>query len=556
MSAERQLSGHPASPGLAVGPVLQWQVARPIDDAPLLEWERAAAVRDAVAALDSAGAEVAVLAAGLGRADAEILETGVLMAADPTLRAAVERLIGQRGLAAPAALVVAAEEVAAQLDGIDDPLLAARAADVRSLGRRAARIAEGAHDGVAASAAGAVVLAHDLGPADVAELGTDVAAIALAGGGATGHAAIVARSLGIPMVVGAGEHVLQLPAGADVVVDGDAGLVFGDPAAQHVEAAREAIAARMGARQRAHASRALPAITSDGVRVGVLANVASAAEVEAALATGADGVGLVRTELFFLDSPDWPTTLDHRLLLAPILAPLAGNPATVRLLDFGGDKTPSFLGATHLRGIDLLLQRPAALRDQLLAVLEAGRGTNLRVLIPMVLEAGQVRAVRQALVDCAESLGVPLPLIGAMIEVPGAVALVEQIVREVDFVSIGTNDLTALQLGLDRTAPGGKPTHHPAVLRLIHAVCRAARPAGVSVAVCGEAASDPVGMPLMVGLGVEELSVGSSRVATVRAWVRALDHGAAVRVAERALAAESSADVERLVEPFVASMAS
>ncbi len=556
MSAERPLSGHPASPGLAVGPVRQWRTARTVDHPPLPESERAHAVRDAAAALDAAGAEVAVLAAGLGQGDAEILETGILMASDPTLRTTVERLIGETGLGASAALVVATEDVAAQLDAIDDPLLAARASDVRSLGRRAARVADGAHDTVAATAAGAVVVADDLGPADVAELGTGIAAIALASGGTTGHAAIVARSLGIPMVVGAGDQVLDLTDGSEVVVDGDAGWVFGEPTPAQLDAARGASVARLRARQQASASSSLPAVTRDGVHIGVFANVASAAEVEAALAAGADGVGLVRTELSYLDRPDWPTSLDHRLLLSPILAPLTGLPATVRLLDFGGDKSPPFLSAGDGRGIELLLHRPAALRDQLLAILEVGRGTDLRVLIPMVVEPGQVRAVRQAVVECAAAVGVALPLLGAMIEVPGAVALIEGIVREVDFLSIGTNDLTALQLGLDRSAPASKPTHHPAVLRLIDAVCRAARPSGVNVAVCGEAASDPLAMPLLVGLGVGELSVGSSRVATVRSWVRALDHAAAVRVAERALGADSAAEVERLAEPFCASMAS
>jgi phosphoenolpyruvate-protein kinase (PTS system EI component) len=556
MSVERPLSGHPASPGLAVGPVRQWRTARAVDHPPLPESERADAVRVAAAALDAAGAEVAVLAAGLGQGDAEILETGILMASDPTLRATVERLIGETGLSASAALVVATGDVAAQLDAIDDPLLAARASDVRSLGRRAARVADGTNDTVAATAAGAVVVARDLGPADVAELGTDIAAIALASGGATGHAAIVARSLGIPMVVGAGDQVLDLTDDSEVVVDGDAGLVFGDPTPAHLDAARRASVARLHARQLASASSSLPAVTCDGVHIGVFANVASAAEVEAALAAGADGVGLVRTELPFLDRPDWPTALDHRLLLSPILAPLTGRPATVRLLDFGGDKSPPFLRGGDGRGIELLLHRPAQLRDQLRAILEVGRGTDLRVLIPMVVEAGQVRAVRQAVVECAAAVGVALPLLGAMIEVPGAVALIDEIVREVDFLSIGTNDLTALQLGLDRSAPASKPTHHPAVLRLIDAVCRAARPSGVSVAVCGEAASDPLTMPLLVGLGVGELSVGCSRVATVRSWVRALDHGAVVRVAQRALEAESAADVERLAEPFFASMAS
>lgn len=550
MSAEGQLSGVPASPGLAAGLVRHWTAASAVDSPPLPQSERLAAVDQATAALGSAAAELAVLASNLGEVDAEIVETGVLMASDPVLLSAVERTIRDDGLSAIAALLAATEEQAIQLDALDDPLLAARAADVRSLGHRAARLAAGGADGASSRPGEGVIVARDLGPADVAELGTGISAIALAGGGTTGHAAIVARSLGIPMVVGAGERLLDMPDGAEVVVDGDAGLVVVFPGTQRLDAARAASTARHQAKQWATATSALAATTRDGLRVSVLANVSSATEVEGALAAGADGVGLIRTELPFLDRSAWPTALDHRLFLEPILSLLAGRPATVRLLDFGGDKTPPFLSGVTGRGIELLLAHPAALRDQLTAVLAAGRGTDLRVLVPMVVERGQLRAVREALVECAATLDVRLPLMGAMIEVPGAAALADQIVREVDFVSIGTNDLTALQLGLDRSDPGPKPAHHPAVLRLVDAVCRAAHSAGVAVAVCGEAASDPVAMPLLLGMGVDELSVGSSRVGRVRAWVRALDHGNAVTVANLALGADSTQEVEGLAGPL------
>jgi phosphoenolpyruvate-protein phosphotransferase len=550
MSAERELSGVPASPGLAAGALRHWAAALAIESSPLAQSDRPQAVLHATAALKSAATEVAALAARLGEADAEILETGVLMASDPALLMAVERAIRDDGLSASAAILAATEELARQLDGLDDALLAARASDVRSLGHRAARHATGLDNGLVSRPADGIIVAHDLGPADVAELSPGVAAIALARGGATGHAAIVARSLGIPMVVGVGEGLLAILEGREVVVDGDAGSVVSDPGTQRLDAARAASVARHQASQWAKATSALPSITRDGVHVGVLANVASAMEVEAALAAGADGVGLIRTELTFLDRSSWPSALDHRRLLEPILAPLAGRQATVRLVDFGGDKTPPFLSGVHGRGIELLLQHPVALRDQLSAVLTAGRGTDLRVLVPMVVEPGQLRAVREALVESAASVGARLPMLGAMIEVPGAVALADQIVREVDFLSIGTNDLTALQLGLDRSEPGARPAHHPAVLRLVDSVCRAAHSAGITVAVCGEAASDPVAMPLLLGLGVDELSVGSSRVGSVRGWVRALDHADAVRVATLALAAGSAVEVENLAAPL------
>jgi phosphoenolpyruvate-protein kinase (PTS system EI component) len=534
--------------------VRRWTGVGEVDTSPLPPSARPAAVEQATVALAAAAAELAALAAGLGEADAEIIATGVLMASDPALLAAVVRAIVDAGLPAPAAILAATEGHGTQLAALDDPLRAARAADIRSLGHRAARLAMSGGHGAAASPPGGVIVAHDLGPADVAELGSGISAIALAGGGATGHAAIVARSLGIPMVVGVGDGLLGVAEGEEVVVDGDAGRVIAQVGGQSLEAARTASAARRRAAERAIAMSALPAITRDGARVSVLANVASQMEVGSALAAGADGVGLLRTELSFLDRTAWPTVADHRRFLEPILTRLRGRPATVRLLDFGGDKTPPFLGSADGRGVELLLRHPAALRDQLAAVLAAGQGTDLRILVPMVLEARQLRSVREAIVETAATIAVGMPLIGAMIEVPGAAALVEQIVAEVDFLSIGTNDLTALQLGLERSQPGARPAHHPAVLRLVDEVCRAAGAAGISVAVCGEAASDPVAMPLLVGLGVDELSVGASRVGCVRGWVRALDHRSAATVAHLALEAGSAQDVEALARPLSATL--
>jgi phosphoenolpyruvate-protein kinase (PTS system EI component) len=303
-------------------------------------------------------------------------------------------------------------------------------------------------------------------------------------------------------------------------------------------------------RQRAMSAHALPTVTRDGRTVRVLANASGAAEVRAGLLAGAEGVGLLRTELAFLEAAHWPAAGEHRRMLEPALAQLAGRTATVRILDFGGDKTPPFLRGTHARGIELLLAEPDALSAQLQAILDAGEETQLRVLIPMVTEPGQVRAVRASLEEVAVRSGRRLPLVAAMVEVPGAVAMADRIAAEVGLFSIGTNDLTSLQLGLDRTRPGGAPAHHPAVLRLIADTVAAARRAQIPVEVCGEAASDPQVMPLLVGLGVDELSVGAAMVASVRAWVRALDYAEASRIALRALDAESTAEVQSLTRPL------
>ena len=585
---ERLLRGLPASPGEAAGRarVLDPAVAA----APLVaEAERPAALEAARAALAAAGAELDVLAARLredGReAEAEIVETGVLMAADPALDAALEAAVLADGRPPAAALAAACALHADAIAALPDPMLAARADDVRSLGRRAARkllpsgtsvpsagtempldaaTPDGATGPGGAAAEPVVLVADDLGPADVAELDATVAGIALAGGAPTAHAAVVARGLGVPMAVGLGADVLAVAAGTELVLDGAEGTLAIAPAAGRAEAARAAQARRASERAAAEADAALPAVTADGVRVRVLVNAATAAEARAGLRAGAEGIGLLRTELAFLDAPAWPTEADHRAALEPVLAPLAGRTATVRVLDFGADKTPPFLRGTAQRGLTLLLGHAGELEAQLRAIGAAGAATDLRVLLPLVESPDQIAAIRPLLPAGAQ--------LGAMIETRAAVAAADAIAAAADFISIGTNDLTADVLGSDRFGPGaagaGGPgadrfgpgaagadrfgpgagvAYDPRVLAAIAATCEAAHAAGRVVEVCGEAAGDPLLQPLLVGLGVRELSTGAARVGATRAAVRALDATAAQRMARAALAAPDAAEVVALV---------
>lgn len=552
---ERVLAGVPASPGTAFGEVRHLDAGDEIDASVLDEAARPAAAQRALSALARSAHELEDLVATLrveGRSEeADILDAGMMMAEDPVLVEAVERAVLTRGLPAASAIRVEVEAIAAQLDSIGDPELAARAADVRSLARRASRLAS--DDAVPTDRrmdSDAILVASDLGPADVIELDGDVRGIALAVGGVTGHAAIVARGLGLPMVVGLGRDLLSLGDGELCIVDGDRSVVIASPDQYHVDTVRRAMVAARESRARAMSARTLPTVTRDGLAIRVLANAATPAEVRAALDAGADGVGLLRTELAFLEAQHWPTVAEHRRSLNPTLSQLKGLTATVRLLDFGGDKTPPFLKGVYGRGVELLLDDPDALSWQLEAILETGDATELRILIPMVTEPGQVRAVRAAIEPIAARRGNRVPLVAAMVEVPAAAAMADRIAPEVGMFSIGTNDLTSFQLGIDRTRPGGSPAHHPAVLRLVADTVDAARDAGIPVEVCGEAASNPLVMPLLVGLGVDELSVGAAAVARVRAWVRALDHGEASRIARRALNAESAAEVESLERPL------
>lgn len=457
------------------------------------------------------------------------------MAADSSLMKLVESLV-ESGLHADAALVRAAERIAADLANLGDPTLALRADDVRSLGRRAAAHAGGRR----VAAEGGVLVARSLGPADVAELSPT--GIALVGGGVTAHAAIVARSLGIPMVVGLGDEALEVEDGEGVILDGDSGLLVRHPGLARMEAARAHGDTRRAARETARARRLDPAITRDGTRIAVLANAASVAEVVEAVEQGAEGVGLLRTELGFLEAHAWPTFEKQVAFLTPILARLAGQVVTVRLLDFGGDKTPPFLRGATGRGVELLLESPAQLTTQLAAILVTGDKTRLRILVPMVTRPDQVVAVREALQTVLD--GRFPPQVGSMIETPEAARRADEISRVSDFLSLGTNDLTQLVLGLDREKSKSSPVTDIRVLRLIDATLRAGHAAGIPVDVCGEAASDVTAMPVMIGLGADELSVAAARVGEVRQRIREGDF-ARFRTESERLLLDQPADAAR-----------
>jgi phosphoenolpyruvate-protein kinase (PTS system EI component) len=380
----------------------------------------------------------------------------------------------------------------------------------------------------------------------VAELPVGVGGIALAAGAATSHAAIVARSLGVPMAVALGEELLTIADDEFVVLDGDAGVLTLEPDLDTIAQVGAASERALRQRREQAAARAFPAATTDGRSVRLLANASSVAEVRVALDAAAEGVGLLRTELAFLEADAWPREDEHEAALAPVLDLLEGRVATVRSLDFGADKTPPFLSGIETRGLALMLDHEEALAAQLRAIVRAGARTQLRVLLPMVEDAEQVRRVR-ALLEGAE------PLLGAMIETPQAAARATEIALEVDFLSIGTNDLVQYTLGLDRELPlaTARAAADPAVLAHISATVAAARRAGIPVEVCGEAAAEPPMAALLIGFGVDEFSVAPARVDEIRVVVQRLSAEAAARAARLALAAGSAAEALSLGEALL-----
>ena len=556
--AEHDLRGTPASPGEAIGTA--WRRTDLPDvghGAALVAPEaRQHELTRALSALSAAGEALKALASRLPADEAEIVEAGVLMTLDPALRRGIEDAVISEGLPAAAAILRETSEQADAIANLGDVTLAARADDVRSIGRRAVSLVCGSatHE---PSGRDPILVAHDLGPADVAELAHLLAGVVLVGGGPTAHAAIVARSLGIPMVTGVDPRILEVTDGTAVALDGKRGIVVVEPSPQRSSLAAERMHSSRLDAEIAEAEQDQPAVTSDGRRITVLANVASVAELKLAFGYGAEGIGLLRTELAFLDADRWPDEREHTEALRPILDGLRQQRAIVRVLDFGADKSPPFLNETTARGLELLLAHPEAFIRQLRAILICARGHAVQVLLPMVDEPGQLVQARALLEHAARGVGMATtPALGSMVETPVAAANAYAIAKHSDFLSIGTNDLTATTLDADRFSANQARALDPRVLRLIARSVDAAHEAQIPIEVCGEAASDPLMLPLLVGLGVDELSAGAAQVGAVRRWIRRMSAADADSLARSAVRMESADEVERAVTPLAAKLQS
>jgi phosphoenolpyruvate-protein kinase (PTS system EI component) len=514
------------------------------------------------AAFGEVSAERFALAARLREAgreqEADIIEVGALIAADPALsEPAITAVRG--GQDAGSAVREAAERQARAMESLSNRALAERAGDIRQVAQAVLDRLGGSGAGDEARPAGDfIIVRREVSPADLiqyAEAGL-VGAVSVTGG-ASSHAAIVARGLGLPMITGTDPAVLTVPSGQHgmlTVPSGQHGVPQADSGELVVGTKRSTgpASASAGAPAPARPRPAEgPARTADGREITVLCNVASAAETRLGLAEGAAGVGLLRTEIPYAQALAWPTLADHRAQLTPILGLLAGRTATVRLLDFSGDKVPPFLRDASSGGLAALLDHPTALADQLRAMLETGQAAHLGVLIPMVSAPGQVSRVRDALAAAATAVGVAAPRLGIMVELESTAADAGRFAAVADFFSIGTNDLTGDVLGLDRRDPSARPAlaAHPRVLGLIGRVADAGREAGIEVSVCGDSAADPLVLPLLIGAGVRTLSVPAARVQRVRSWIAGLDSRACAELTARALRARGADEVWNLVPP-------
>ena len=556
---EGALTGLPAAPGVALGPVRHLRSAElrlpiHVTGDPDHEW----AVLEAALARVRAdlGAARAAVAARAGEYEAAIFDAHLLFLEDEALLGAARRAIYEQGGNAAQAWDASVAEARSAYDRLDDEYMRARAADLAGVGRQVLERLLGQAPAAVPSEPG-IVVAPDLSPAQTAALEPSIVqGIATAHGGPTSHSAILARSLGLPAAVGLGESVLSLPEGTPLALDGDAGIAYPNPSdevkAEYEERARARAEVVRAARAAAHD----PATTRDGTTIEVAANAGALADVPAALAAGADGIGLLRTEFLFLDRAQMPDEEEQYRAYLGIARALEGRPLILRTLDVGADKplpyveqpaeANPFLGE---RGVRLSLARPELLGIQLRAALRVAAAHPVKIMFPMVATIEEYRAAVDLLERARD--GLPRPDVGVMVEVPSAALAAESFAPEVDFFSIGTNDLTqytlAAERGNERVAGIADPLH-PAVLCLIRLVTEAARAHGKWVGVCGELAGDTLAAAVLVGLGVRELSVASPLVPAVKEAVRAIELEEAQTLAEGAVQLESAAAVRELLQ--------
>ena len=557
------IKGVGAAPGIAVGPIFHFQqVEVDVDHLDSLPSDGRMGLKEA---LEKAKAQLAVIHQQMTDkklgAEAAIFEAHIELLEDPELAEDVQARV-DAGQSSVKAWKTAVDERAAAIAALNDPLLAARADDMRDVGRRVLRLMLGLGEkGISMPATPVVVIARELAPSDTASFDPQrVLGFGIVTGGPTSHIAILARALGLPAIVGADESILALPENTPVILNGNDGTLIANPAPDVLGQAEQVQRNWLEYRRAALEQAGLPAITLDGHRVDVTANAGSVADAVEALKKGADGIGLLRTEFLFLDRSTAPSEEEQFNVYRAIAETMKTLPVIVRTLDIGGDKPlpyiqlkpemNPFLGE---RGIRLCLNRPELFREQLRAILRAAPYGNLRIMFPMVSDVIELRQARAMINELCQELNVPLVQIGIMVEVPSAAILADVFAPEIDFFSIGTNDLTQYTLAIDRGHPALAAKHdglHPAVLRLIAQTIDAAHKYGKRADICGELGSDRAAVPILLGLGMDELSVSIPSVPTVKAQVRTLNISDLQPLARQALSCSTPHEVRELVKKF------
>ena len=500
-----------------------------------------------------------------------LLEAHLQMLTGSRVVRGVEKRIAGERVNAEAAVQAEIAEVAQKFATLEDPYLAARADDIREVGSRLIRnLTKTPYQAFSHLPEGSILVAEELTPADTALMDPQrVAGFATLLGGAESHTAIMARSLALPAVLGVAGLIGAVRTGDAIVIDGGAGRVIVNPSEARLEELRRRQAAIAREQRQLTRLRRLAAVTRDGTRIALGANLELPRELDMAVSAGAEGIGLLRTEFLFMNRDDLPDEDEQYRALAALIAGLGGRPITVRTLDIGGDKLAVSLDhhlgqptnpALGLRAIRLSLKVRPLLETQLAAILRASAHGPLRILLPMISTTSEIRQVREVMAIVARRLkrrrvkiADPPPPLGVMIEVPGAALAADALAQVSDFFAIGTNDLTMYTLAIDRgeeqVAHLNNPLH-PAVLRLIQFATEAALRARIPVSVCGEIAGDPRYTPLLLGLGIRELSMASTSLPRVKQRIRNLDLLSAMRCARTIMDQADSGRIAALLDDF------
>ena len=572
----KELAGIPASRGIGIGPIFQFVRKELIIEErsniqPEEELKRLkTAISTAKEQIDSIYEKALKESSD---ADAEIFQAHRMILEDPELLAGVENKIKNQDKSAELAMQETGQSFSDIMAAMSDEYFAARATDILDVRNRVLRILLGiAESPTTAMNEPSVIAADDLTPSDTVLLDkTLVIGFCTSRGSATSHTAILARGLGIPAVAGVGDEVLSQKNGTQVILDGTKGTAIFAPGKELINEYHQRIKAANSIHEEAMKYAEEPARTKDGKRVEVVANIGNVEGAKSAVKNGAEGVGLLRTEFLYLERKKLPTEEEQFQVYKDILDVFGDMPVILRTLDVGGDKeipymgleaeSNSFLGQRALR---LCLVRPDIFKPQLRAALRASAGYNLKIMFPMVATASEVRAARKVLDECSAELeeeGVQMAAeieIGIMVEIPSAALVADQLAKEVDFFSIGTNDLSQYTMAADRTNPKVaelSDAFFPAVLRLVREVIRAAHKEGKWVGMCGELAGEPLALPILLGLELDEFSMNPPMIPLAKQIIRNLDTRDMKEIADQALELESPADIQAFIKekiPFIA----
>src|SRR5437016_805291 len=566
-SGEKILRGIPVSGGVCRGKIVVLSKAREaMPRYEVAEKERAQEIQRLEQALTKTRQQILEVqrkvSVAMGAKDASIFDAHLLVLEDPTLIDEVTRVIQEQKINAECAFHEVAEKYGATLSSMDDEYLRERAADMRD---GAARVLDNLlgrteEADLRKLTEPCVIISYDLAPSTTALLDRKlVLGFATDAGSKTSHTAIMARSLQIPAVVGLHDASKQLKTGQYVLIDGYNGLLIVNPTDQTLFEYGQLVRKQVNLEEKLRDLRDKPAITLDGVRIMLSANIEQAVDAEHVRACGAEGVGLFRTEYFYLNRETLPTEEEQFQAYRQVAAALKPNPVVIRTVDLGGDKFISHLSMPQelnpflgWRAIRFCLQERDIFRAQLRAILRASVEGNIKMMYPMISGLEELNQANALVEECRRELqarNVPIGdsiEVGAMIEIPSAVLAADSLARRVKFFSIGTNDLIQYSLAVDRLnekiAHLYEPTH-PAIVRLLKTTVESGRRNGIRVAVCGEMAGDPALVPLLLGLGVDELSVAIPAVPRVKFLIRRIKVSEARELAEFALNCESGSEI-------------